>query len=329
MPGSEANAFWIVEPGRGELRQEALPVPAAGDVLVETLYSGVSRGTEALVYHGQVPPTEAERMRAPFQAGDFPGPVKYGYSNVGRVQWGPAELQGRAVFCLYPHQDRYVVPAEAVIPLPEEVPPERAVLAANLETAVNGVWDAAPGVGDRVTVIGAGVVGLLSAWLCDAVAGTRVRLLDVAPDKVPVARALGLDCISPEDATEADADLVINASGQPQGLRQALELAGNEATIVEMSWFGSREVGLPLGQAFHSKRLTLRASQVGHIPPSRLPRWSHRRRLELALQLLSDSRLDALISGESPFRELPSAMPRLTGDDSGVLCHRLRYLLAS
>ncbi len=329
MSVSEAHAFWIVEPGRGEIRPEELPAPAGGDVLVQTLYSGVSRGTEALVFHGEVPPTEAQRMRAPFQAGDFPGPVKYGYSSVGRVERGPAELQGRTVFCLYPHQDRYVVPAEAVVPLPDGVPPERAVLAANLETAVNGVWDAAPGVGDRVTVIGAGVVGLLTAWLCDAVAGTRVRLLDVAPDRAPVARALGLDCIHPEEETETDVDLVIHASGQPQGLRRALELAGNEATIVEMSWFGGDEVGLPLGQAFHSKRLTLRASQVGHIPPGRLPRWTHRRRLELALRLLSDDRLDALISGESPFRELPSAMPRLTGDAPGVLCHRLHYERAS
>jgi threonine dehydrogenase-like Zn-dependent dehydrogenase len=325
MSESAATAFWIAEPGRGELRDESLPAPGAHEVLVRTLYSGVSRGSEALVYHGQVPASEKERMRAPFQAGEFPGPVKYGYSSVGRVESGPADLEGQLVFCLYPHQDRYVVPSEAVVPLPAAVPPERAVLAANMETAVNGVWDAAPGAGDRITVIGAGVVGLLVGWLCNSVAGARVRLLDVDPDRVAVASALGLECIQPQQAAVRDCDLVIHTSGRPEGLRHALQLAGNEATILEMSWFGDREVTLPLGETFHSRRLTLRASQVGQLPPHRQPRWSHRRRLELALDLLGDDRLEALISGESPFAELPAVMPRLAADGAGVLCHRLRY----
>lgn len=325
MPDSAASAYWIVGPGAGELRREPLPSASGDDVLVRTLYSGVSRGTEALVYQGRVPASEKDRMRAPHQAGDFPAPVKYGYSSVGIVEAGPAGLRGRVVFCLYPHQDRYVVPAQAVVPVPGNVPPERAVLAANMETAVNGVWDAAPAVGDRIVVIGAGVVGLLVAWLCNAVRGARVRLLDWAPDETSAAGDLGLACIRPEAEDEQNADLVINASGDPHGLRRALEMAGCEATVVEMSWFGDREVSLPLGEGFHSRRLAIRASQVGRLPPGRGARWDHRRRLALALELLSDNRLDALISGESPFRELPSLMPRLAASPAGVLCHRLRY----
>ncbi|MBA1149143.1 zinc-binding alcohol dehydrogenase [Ectothiorhodospiraceae bacterium WFHF3C12] len=324
MAKSNAKAFWIVEPGQGELRGERLPEPGTGEVRVRTLYSGVSRGTEALVFTGQVPRGEYQRMRAPHQAGDFPGPVKYGYSSVGVVEHGPAELRDRKVFCLYPHQDRYVVPAADVVPVPESVPAARAVLAANMETAVNGVWDAAPGVGDRVAVVGAGVVGLLAAWLCESLAGTRVQVLDVNPDREAVARDLGLTCLPPQ-AAQLDNDLVIHASGQPEGLHRALEIAANEATVLEMSWFGSRAVSAPLGEAFHSRRLTLRASQVGQIPPARRPRWSHRRRLELALSLLEDPCLEALISGESPFGELPSVMRALVDSPAGVLCHRLRY----
>src|SRR5438128_9726850 len=139
---ADARAFWIVEPGRGEIRPETLPTPSNGDVVVRALYSGISRGTEALVFRGRVPPSEWERMRAPFQAGRFPAPVKYGYASVGRVEQGPRELQDRTAFVLHPHQTRYVVPADALHVLPESVPPERAVLAANLETAINGVWDA-------------------------------------------------------------------------------------------------------------------------------------------------------------------------------------------
>ena len=178
MTASSAQACWLVEPGRAELRTETLPEPTADQVRVRTLHSGISRGTETLVFRGEVPASEFERMRAPFQAGDFPGPVKYGYSSVGIVEAGPAALLGRAVFCLFPHQTRYVVPADAVHVLPDGVPPARAVLAANLETAVNALWDAAPRVGDRIAVVGGGVVGLLVAWLAGRMPGCAVQVVD-------------------------------------------------------------------------------------------------------------------------------------------------------
>ncbi len=319
-----ATAFWTLVPGHGVLREESLPAPDAEEVRVRSLFGAVSRGTEALVFQGRVPESEWQRMRAPFQVGDFPGPVKYGYVNVGVVEAGPAELLGREVFCLYPHQDRYVVPAAAVTPLPEGLPPARAVLAANMETAINGCWDAEPRLGDRIAVIGAGVVGALVAWLCAAIPGTRVLLVDVSPGRAELARALGVD-FHLADRAPADNDLVIHASGSPEGLRQALSLAGDEARVVEMSWYGDRDVSLPLGEAFHSRRLRLIGSQVGRLPVERTPRWDHRRRLSLALDLLRDPRLDALISGESNFRELPDLMPRLAAAAGEVLCHRLRY----
>jgi threonine dehydrogenase-like Zn-dependent dehydrogenase len=319
---SDAHAFWVTAPGRGEIRAVRLPAARDGDAVVRALYSGISRGTESLVHAGRVPPSEYARMRAPFQDGEFPAPVKYGYASVGVVEDGPAELRGHTAFCLYPHQTRYVVPAHALHPLPEDVPAARAVLAANLETAINGLWDAAPRVGDRIGVVGAGTVGCLVAWLAGRVPGCRVQLIDVNPARERVATALGATFSAPADA-EAELDLVIHASGTQDGLATALRLAGDEATVVELSWFGDREVALPLGGAFHARRLTLRSSQVGTLPPAQRPRWTHRRRLELALTLLADPALDGLISGESAFAALPATMAELAGTDA--LCHRIVY----
>ena len=319
-----ARAFWVVEPGRGEIRDEVLPAPSDGEVAVQALYSGISRGTEALVFSGRVPWTERHRMRAPFQAGEFPAPVKYGYSSVGRVERGPRGLEGRTVFALHPHQTRYVVPAEAVHVLPDAVPPERAVLAANLETAINGVWDARPHVGDRLSVIGGGTVGCLAAWLAARIIGCEVELVDINPHRSAVAQALGVRFADPAGATE-DADVVIHASGSPAGLELALRVAGFEARIVELSWFGDQVVSLPLGTAFHARRLTIASSQVGAVAASQRARWDTRRRMRLALALLGDASLDALITGESSFETLPAVMAALATSPGDALCHRVRY----
>jgi len=296
-------------------------------VLVRTLFSGISRGTETLVFRGAVPPSEHERMRAPFQEGDFGGPVKYGYSNVGIVEEGPEGLLGRIVFCLFPHQTRFAVPAAAVQPVPAAVPPQRAVLAANLETAINGLWDAAPAIGDRICIVGGGVVGLLVGWLAAAIPGCRVELVDVNPARASQARALGMAFAAPDEAVP-EADLVIHASGNPAGLPTALRLAGVEATILEMSWYGTQPVTLALGEAFHSRRLKLRSSQVGSIAARQRARWSHTRRLRLALDLLADPRLDALVTGDTAFDDLPTLMARLAAGDAacaGALCERVTY----
>ncbi|MCP5149897.1 MAG: dehydrogenase [Chromatiales bacterium] len=321
-----ARAFWVTTPGRGEIRDEVLPTPGADEVEVRALASGISRGTETLVFRGEVPPSEHQRMRAPFQCGEFPAPVKYGYASVGMVEDGPPALRGRAVFCLHPHQTRYVVPASAVLPLPDDLPPGRAVLAANLETAINGLWDGGPRVGDRISVVGAGTVGCLVGWLAGRIPGCEVTLVDVEPARAEVARALGLRFATP-DTAPGEADLVVHASGAPEGLVTALGLAGLEATVLEMSWFGSREVTLPLGAAFHARRLTLRASQVGQVAGARRARWSHRRRLALALDLLGDPALDAVVTDECTFEALPRTMALLAspGAASSTLTTRVCY----
>jgi 2-desacetyl-2-hydroxyethyl bacteriochlorophyllide A dehydrogenase len=324
MPEATARAFWVAVPGRGEIRDEVLPAPTEGDVVVRALYSGISRGTEALVFAGRVPQTERVRMRAPFQAGEFPAPVKYGYSSVGRVERGPNGLEGRDVFVLYPHQTRYVVPAQAVNVLPDTIPPERAVLAANLETAINGVWDARPHVGDRVAVIGAGTVGCLTAWLAGQIVGCEVELVDINPRRSKVARALDVRFAEP-DAAAQNADVVVHASGSPAGLELALRIAGFEARIVELSWYGDQAVSLALGGAFHAKRLTIASSQVGSVAASQRPRWDTRRRMQLALKLLGDASLDVLITGESDFETLPKVMLDLAAAQGDALCHRIRY----
>ena len=320
-----ARAFWTVAKGRGEVLDETLSAPNADEVLVETQFSAVSRGTESLVFNGRVPKSEFSRMRCPHQVGDFPAPVKYGYANVGRVVAGAPGLREQSVFCLFPHQTAYVVPAAEVVPLPPGVTPERAVLAANLETAVNAIWDGVPRLGDRVSIVGAGVLGALVAYLVRHVAAVEVELVDRRPERSDVARAFGTSFAPPESA-EGERDLVFHASGTAEGLRTALSLAGKEGVVVELSWFGDAEPSLPLGGSFHSQRLTLRGSQVGSVSPNARPRFTRRSRLELALSLCTDPALDVLFSSESTLDELPEAMPRLSAPDSGALCHRVRYV---
>lgn len=318
-----ARAFWTVGPGRGELWAETLPVPGEGAALVRTLASGVSRGTEALVFAGRVPPSQHAAMRCPLQAGDFPFPVKYGYSAVGVVEAGPSALVGKRVFCLHPHQDRFVAPASMLHPVPDAVPTRRAVLAANMETALNITWDAAALPGERVLVIGAGVVGLLAAHLLARVPGVMLTVIDSDPAKARVAAALGLGFAAPADAP-SEAELIVHASGSPEGLALALGRAAFEARIVEASWFGDRLVPLALGEAFHSRRLRLISSQVGAVATPMRGRRSHAERLALALALLDDARLDVLLDGPTPFADLPATMARLAAHH-GALCPVIAY----
>ncbi|MFI9817627.1 zinc-dependent alcohol dehydrogenase [Saccharothrix variisporea] len=311
-----ARAVWFTGPGKSEIRLTGVPDPGPDDVLVRTLFSGVSRGTEALVLHGGVPENQHAVMRAPFQEGDFPWPVKYGYLNVGVVEQGPSHLRGRPVFCLYPHQTHYVVPASAVTPVPQTVPPERAVLAGTVETAVNALWDARPLVGDRVAVVGGGMVGCAVAALLARFPGVDLQLIDTDEERASTAAALDVDFATPADARR-DLDLVVHASASEAGLDTALNLLAREGTVVELSWYGSRRVAVPLGEHFHSRRLTVRASQVGTVAR---PDRTFAERMALALDLLADDRFDALISGESGFAELPDVLTRLP-----ALCHRVRY----
>lgn len=318
----DARAFWLASPGKGEIRTERLPFPTRDEVEVRTLHSGVSRGTETLVFRGGVPQSQWDAMRAPYQEGDFPAPVKYGYLNVGMVENGPEALVGRTVFCLYPHQTRYVVPASAVTVVPPGVPAARAVLAGTVETAVNAAWDAAPMIGDRIAVVGGGMVGCSVAAVLARLPGARVQLVDPDPARATVAAALGVGFAAPAEA-EGDCDVVIHASATSAGLTRSLELLAPEATVVELSWYGDQQVSVPLGEFFHSRRLVVKSSQVGGIMPGR--RRTYADRLALALDLLADPAFDALITGSSDFAELPDVLPRLADGSLPALCHLVNY----
>lgn len=321
---TEARAYWVTAPGVGELRSEQLGPVAPGSVRVRTRFSAVSRGTESLVFHGRVPESEWKRMRAPHQAGEFPGPVKYGYANVGQVVEGEAELLQKTVFCLYPHQEEYVVPARSVAVVPEGVPAERAVLAANLETALNACWDARPLLGDRISVVGGGVVGALVTFLVARLPGVEVELVDTNPERARVARAFGANFALP-GAARRERDLVFHASASEAGLNTALALAGAEASVVELSWYGDRPVTLALGGAFHVHRLKLLGSQVGTVSPHARPRYSHGERLGLALDLCSSPALDVLFETDVEFAELPRTMREILAPGGRALCQRVRY----
>lgn len=320
---TSATALWIVGQNRTALRSQVLSPPGEGEVLVVAAFGAISRGTEALVAAGAVPRSEEERMRAPFQEGTFPFPVKYGYGTVGRVVAGDPARSGDWVFCLYPHQDRFVVPAEASVPVPPGVPAERAVLAANMETAINIVWDAGIMPGDVVAVVGAGVVGLLVAFIAAGIPGTVTIVVDVNPARGDIVRALGADFALP-DALPCECDVVVHASASEAGLASAIAAAGFEGRVVEASWYGEDAPTVPLGGAFHSRRLSLVASQVGSVPAARRGRWTNRRRLETALSMLADPRLDGLFSGETRFSELAEHYGEILAEPD-TLCHRIRY----
>ena len=321
---SSARALWYTAPGTAVLRTEGLPPAGPAEVSVRTAYSGLSRGTESLVFAGAVPRSEYARMRAPCQDGDFPFPVKYGYAAVGMVVEGPPALLGQTVFALHPHQSRFVLPASAVIAVPADVPPRRAVLAANLETALNALWDGAALTGSRIAVVGAGVVGALTAWLAGRLPGAEVTLIDLRPEREALAHALGVGFALPEHAP-AGCDLVIHASASAAGLDTALAAAGDEACVLELSWYGDRPVSARLGESFHSGRLRLIGSQVGRVAAAMRPRWTLRRRLEKALSLLADPRLDTLLEADIAFERLPDALPALLGPGAGALCPVVRY----
>ena len=319
-----ASAIWYVNDVLPEIRSLALKEPGPDEVLVEALASGVSRGTESLVFQGLIPETDYDRMRAPHQEGDFPYPVKYGYSMIGTVLQGPADLMGKRVFCLYPHQTRFVIHRDKLTPIDDAIPTARAVLTANMETALNAVWDGFAAPGDKIAVIGAGVVGCLTAYLASRIPGTSVSLIDLNPGRRTIAQSLDIKFCTP-DQIGSDFDLIFHASASQSGLQMAIDKAGFEARIIEMSWYGTRPISIGLGAAFHSKRLQIIGSQVGTIPPSRRSRWSFDRRLSTALSLLKDPRLDSLLDEACHFEQASERLSKWLAPGGQGLCHRIIY----
>ena len=319
-----ARAFWITAPGAGEIRDEAVPEAGPDEIVVRALFSGISRGTEALVFRGLVPPTEYAADARAVSGGTLPGPVKYGYSSVGTVERGPRDLEGRAVFALYPASDALCRARRGCSrrcrlasrrPAPSSPPTWRP------RSTACGMREPQPG--DRLTVIGAGAVGCLVAYVARRTIGCEVELVDTNPEREAIARALGVR-FAQSDAATPGATVVVHASGSPAGLSRALAIAAFEAVIVEMSWYGCQPVALPLGEAFHSQRLTIRSSQVGHVARPKRAQFDRRARMQLALSLLDDAALDVLITGESPFEDLPQVMAGLAQGPAGTICHRIR-----
>lgn len=320
----QATAYWTTGPEQGELRSEALHAPRPGEALVRTLYSGISKGTEIVVHTGSVPPRVAEQMRAPHQEGTFPSPVKFGYLSVGIVEEGPEGWVGQTVFCLNPHQDRYVISTDALTRIPDGVPARRAVLTGTVETAVNALWEAGPRLGDRIAVVGGGLVGGMVATLLRTFPLGRLQLIDLDPGRKNLADRLGVEFAHPDEAL-AGCDIVFHCSASQEGLERSLQLAGDEADIIEMSWYANRKVTVPLGEDFHARRLSIRASQVGVVARARRHRRTCAERLELAVDLLKDPVFDAFLTGASPFTDLPAVVQDLADGTLEALCHVIEY----
>ena len=319
-----AHALWYVAPRVVRIDAERLGAPTQGDLLVASAFSAISRGTERLVYGGLTDPGHRDGMRSPMQVGDFPFPVKYGYCSVGRVEEGPADFLGRTVFALHPHQDRFRVASSDVMLIPEGVSARRATLAANMETALNALWDSGAGAGDRIVIVGAGVVGLLITYLAARLPGAEVTALDTNPRRRALVESFGAAYAERSDQV-AEADVVFHTSASAKGLASAIDCCAAEATLAEVSWYGDASVEVSLGGPFHSKRLRLISSQVGEVPPGRRPRWTLRRRLAKALDLLKDDRLDALITHEVPFAKVPESMAAILDGRTDAVSTIIRY----
>ncbi len=314
-PVTTATALWSSGQHTAALQSDPLASPEPGQVLVMALHSAISRGTESLVYAGGVPESVGDSMRAPFQQGNFAGPVKYGYLSVGVVTAvgddHDRHLLARRVFCLYPHQDRYVVPREALTLVPDGVPSARAALAGVLEVAINVIWDTAPAFGDRIAVIGCGLVGASVAMVLSQFPLQRFTLVDPAPRSESLAQSLGASWATPGNLI-GEFDIVIHCSGTQEGLALGLSALAYEGEIIEASWFGQNSPDVPLGHDFHAKRLSIRCSQVSSVAAGNRARRTRADRMALAMEQLHRPIYDDLITGRSPFDQLPHTLAEVS-----------------
>ncbi|MBM3516016.1 MAG: zinc-binding alcohol dehydrogenase [Alphaproteobacteria bacterium] len=321
---SDTKALWYVGGGRAELRDQPTPRAAAGEVVIRATWSALSRGTERLVIGGRVPASEHDRMRCPHQEGAFPFPVKYGYALAGEVVGGDPSRLGQRVFALHPHQSVCAVASASAHPIPDGVPSRRATLAANAETALNVIWDARVGPGDRMLIVGGGVLGLLIARIAAQIPGTLVTVCDTDAGRAAIAERMGARFALPATAP-TDQDIVVHTSATTAGLETALAHAGVEARVVEASWHGDAKIGVSLGGAFHARRLQLISSQVGSVPADRRIRWTNARRIAAALELLADNVFDHLITGEIAFADAAIKVPAVLADRAPGLATVLKY----
>ena len=318
---SAERELWFTGPRRVELRQGQPSSPLApGEVKARALHSGISQGTELLLYRNEGPRVFDPSLDAP---GTPVYPRRYGYSWVGNIVESRARgvEVGQCVFALRSHGDVHVLRPEVIRTIPASIPSTRATLAANMETALTVVWDAGIAIGDRVLVLGGGVVGLLTAMLAKVAGAARVSVVEPFPRRRQAALSLGADeAFSPgQDVPDGECDVVIEATGDPASLDRAIAHAGLEATIVVASFYGERRSPIALGTEFHRRRLHLTASQVSRIPAHKTARWDASRRFAMVLERLTDPRLDALVEPPVPFAEAPAVFARLDADPGMAL----------
>ncbi len=327
-----ARVVRFLAPGRVELEEVPVREPQDGEVLVRAEYSGISGGTELLAYRGEVDPELPLDETLGALGGTFAYPFAYGYSVVGTVEKSRGGVPaGSRVFAFHPHQEAFVVGDEDVVRL-DGGEPRSATLLPLVETALQVSLDAGPRLGEDVAVVGLGAVGILSALLLER-AGARVLASEPSEARRAAAAAVGVRAVTPEELETAVSEatggrgitLVVEASGNPHVLAEALRLLAHEGTALVCSWYGTKPVPLPLGAEFHRRRLTIRSTQVSTIPAALSARWDRRRRLAAARALLTELPVSALATHEFPFDRAPEAYEALARGDGGVVHAALRY----
>ncbi|MEM9671559.1 MAG: zinc-binding alcohol dehydrogenase [Bacteroidota bacterium] len=319
---TDTTALWHLSERESSIRSQSLPPLKTDECLIESLFSLVSSGTETLVANGQVPAELQDSMQVPYMEGSFGFPLKYGYSLVGKVIEGSENLVDRYVHLLHPHQQHCVVKETDVTVIPEGIPPQRAVLASNLETALNAVWDSHLSAGDRVLVVGMGLIGSLVALLASQFPATQIRVAETDPTRQSLAREQGFSLYDPSDTPF---DVAFHSSGSSTGLQTAIDAVGYEGQVIELSWYGTRSAEVKLGGSFHQQRKQIISSQVSQLPAHRQARWDYRRRKQTVLDLLQDDGWDDFLTATVDFTDVPALFDQLRLGDRSQLSWTLRY----
>lgn len=323
---SEARALWHDGRQKSSIRKEELHPLQEGWCEIQTVFSSISPGTESLVARGKVPGEVQGDMACPYMGGEYPFPVKYGYSLVGEVVAGSRDMKGKMVHVLHPHQTRCRVREEDVYPVPPAVPAERATLASNMETAVNALWDSGATIGDRVLVVGFGTVGSLVTRLVSGLPGVRVQVVDTDTEKVKLAGQMGFEASTPDGGEGGTGfDLVFHTSGTGKGLQAAVDRVGFEGLVVDLSWYGNRKVSLALGGTFHTGRKKIVSSQVSYVAAGKRSRWDRNRRKELVFSCLEDAGYDAHLTSAVSFEDLPELFRTLRNSPARELSYLVTY----
>lgn len=342
MSETRASQLWFTAPFSVEVREVTLPAPAADEVVVRTRYSAVSAGTELLLYRGQMPGSMSldATLSSLQQSSGYP--LQYGYACVGEVQQTGRDVdpdwQGRQVFSFQPHASHFLATTDQLIAVPDDLSAQAAVFLPNMETAVNLVQDGQPLIGERVVVLGQGIVGLLLSGLLARFPLADLAAVEGQPDRQDLARTFGVkDVYSPDEATRAvasssdgypamaDADLIYEVSGQPEALNLAIALSGFASRIVIGSWYGSKRVPIDLGGKAHRNRLQLITSQVSTLAPGLSGRWDKQRRYHLAWDMIRATDTAQLITHNLPLEEAEWLYKQLHEEASGIMQSLFHY----